>query len=126
MSGRSAVGIARRRRRLQIALGVIWLIDAGLQFQPFMFGKDFVATFLVGSQAGNPQVVKSPMGAVARLVAHSPALFNTWFALLQLALAVGILCRPTVKPALATSVVWTLRCGGSARGWVACSPALPR
>src|SRR5579872_5246564 len=83
MWDRSAVGIARRRRRLQLALGLIWLLDAGLQFQPFMFGKNFVATFLVGSQFGDPQLVKSPMGAVARLVSHHPALFNTGFALIQ-------------------------------------------
>jgi len=105
---RSAVGIVRRRRGLQIVLGVIWLVDAGLQFQPFMFGQGFVTAFLVGSQVGNPQAVKSPMGVVARLVSHNPALFNTGFALIQLALAVGILWRPTVRPALGASIVWSV------------------
>src|SRR5579862_3999100 len=104
----SATGTERRRRSLQIALGLVWLLDGALQLQPFMFGKHFVSAFLVGTQAGNPQMIKSPMGWVAHLVLHNPAFFNTVFALIQLGLAVGILWRPTVKRALAASVLWSL------------------
>jgi len=104
----SSSGTDRRRRKLQIALGLIWLLDGGLQLQPFMFGKDFVTASLVGTQAGNPQMVKSPMGWVAHLVLHNPALFNTVFALIQLGLAIGMLWRPTVKRALAASIVWSV------------------
>jgi len=98
--------LGRRRRILQIVLGLIWLVDAGMQFKPFMFRESFVKTYLVGNQAGNPQFVKTPMGWVAHLVAHSPAGFNIVFALIQVGLAIGIFWRPTVKPALGASIVW--------------------
>ena len=29
------------RRGLEIALGVLWLLDGALQFQPYLFTKDF-------------------------------------------------------------------------------------
>jgi hypothetical protein len=42
---RSAAGqvIAARRRALQVTLGLIWLLDAALQFQPYMFTTAFVS-----------------------------------------------------------------------------------
>jgi hypothetical protein len=36
--------VADRRRALQRALGLIWLLDGALQFQPFMFGRGFPQT----------------------------------------------------------------------------------
>jgi len=99
---------ARWRRQLQIALGLIWLLDAGLQYQPYMFHKGFVVDVLEGSASGNPGVVKSPILSFAHLVIHHPAMWNTGFATIQLLLAIGILWRPTVKPALVASIVWSL------------------
>jgi len=100
--------LRRRRRGLQIALGLIWLLDAGLQFQPYMFHKGFATDILLGSAAGNPQVIKSPIDSFGHLVLHHPTIWNSGFALIQLALAIGILWRPTVKPALVASIVWSL------------------
>jgi len=105
---RSATGLNRRRRSLQIALGLIWLLDGALQLQPFIFGKHFVTAFLVGTQAGNAQMIKAPMGWVAHLVLHNPAFFNSVFAFIQLSLAAGMVWRPMVKRALAASVLWSL------------------
>ena len=34
--------VVRTQRVLQIVLGLFWLLDAALQFQPFMFGQGFV------------------------------------------------------------------------------------
>lgn len=34
------------RRGLQIVLGLLWLCDAALQFQPFMFGPGFASDVL--------------------------------------------------------------------------------
>ena len=104
----TATGVERRRRSLQIALALVWLLDGALQLQPFMFGKHFVTAFLIGTQSGNPQMIKSPMGWVAHLVLHNPAFFNSVFALIQLSLAIGLLWRPTVKRALAASILWSL------------------
>ncbi len=41
-----------RRRILQIVLGVIWLVDAALQFQPYMFTRSFVTGVLEPSAQG--------------------------------------------------------------------------
>ncbi len=34
------------QRYLQVVLGLFWLLDAALQFQPYMFTKSFVTAFL--------------------------------------------------------------------------------
>ena len=36
---RRSISLVRTQRTLQIVLGLFWLLDAGLQFQPFMFGE---------------------------------------------------------------------------------------
>ena len=45
---------AGARRRLQIALGLLWLLDAALQFQPYMFSRAFATDVLAASAAGSP------------------------------------------------------------------------
>ena len=57
---------------------------------------------------GNPAVLASPILRASRLVGHDAVAWNTVFALIQLAIAVGLLWRPTVKAALAGSVAWSL------------------
>ena len=96
------------RRRIQIGLGLVWLLDAALQFQPYMFGRAFVTQQLIPAAAGNPAVVANPALWTNRLVLHDVAAWNTAFALIQLAIAMGLLWRPTVKAALAGSVWWAV------------------
>ena len=40
------------QRVLQIVLGAFWIIDAGLQYQPFMFGNQFVSTYVTKNASG--------------------------------------------------------------------------
>ena len=96
------------RRRLQIALGLAWLLDAALQYQPFMFSRAFPTKIIAASAAGSPGPVASPVLAVSRLILHDPAACNAAFATIQLMLAAGLLWRPTVRAALAVSVAWSL------------------
>jgi hypothetical protein len=96
------------RRALQLALGGLWLLDGILQFQPYMFTKDFARQMLAPSAAGNPAVVAGPITWVAHVTAQHSVGANTAFALTQLLLGLGIAWRPTLKPALATSIVWAL------------------
>jgi hypothetical protein len=96
------------RRALQLALGGLWLLDGILQFQPYMFTKDFARQMLAPSAAGNPAVVAGPITWVAHLSAQHSVGANTAFALTQLLLGLGIAWRPTLKPALAASIVWAL------------------
>jgi hypothetical protein len=95
------------RRALQLALAGIWLVDAMLQYQSFMYTKAF-GQMLAASAAGNPAVVARPITWDATLVEHHLVLLNTVFATIQLLLGVGIAFRPTVRLALAASIAWSL------------------
>jgi hypothetical protein len=112
-ASRGASGVARTwaapsfRRWLQLGLAAIWLLDAILQLQSFMFGKGFSQT-LAATAAGNPAFIADPITWSARLIADHPTWTNAAFASVQLFLAVGIAWRPTVKVALAASIPWAL------------------
>jgi hypothetical protein len=95
------------RRALQLALGVLWLLDGMLQFQPSMFGRGF-PQMLAGSAAGNPAAVARPITWSATLIGHHEVALNAVFATVQLLLGLGIAWRPTVKLALGASVAWAL------------------
>ncbi|HUC56504.1 MAG TPA: hypothetical protein VMA95_03825 [Streptosporangiaceae bacterium] len=95
------------RRSLQLGLAAIWLLDAVLQYQSFMYSKGF-AQMIGGTAAGNPHVIASPITWNANLVQHHLVLLNTIFATIQLAIGIGIAFRPTLKVALAGSVLWSL------------------
>ena len=96
------------RRGLQIALGLVWLLDAALQYQPYMFSRGFVTQVLESAADGNPAVVLTPAMWADRLISHDVAAWNAAFATIQLAIAVGLLWRPTVRAALAGSIAWSL------------------
>jgi hypothetical protein len=95
------------RRRLQLALGAIWLLDGMLQFQPFMFGRGF-GQMLASSAHGNPAIVAGPATWSAAFIGHHVAVLNAIFAAIQLLLGLGIAWRPAVRLALAASVAWAL------------------
>jgi len=98
---------AGARRGLQIALGLVWLLDGVLQLQPYMFGSGF-ASMLGSAATGSPGVLASPILWASRLVGHDAIALNTAFALIQLAIGAGLLWRPAVKAALAGSIAWSL------------------
>jgi hypothetical protein len=95
------------RRALQLGLAAVWLLDGVLQYQPFMYTKAF-GQMLAAGAAGNPAVIARPITWDATLVEHHLVLLNTIFATIQLLLGVGIAFRPTVRFALAASIVWSL------------------
>ncbi len=98
----------RSQRMLQVALGLFWILDAALQFQPYMFGRVFVNTFILSNAAGQPFVLGDLITHVGNFVAPDIAAWNTIFALIQLFIGVGLLFRRTVRPALALSFAWAL------------------
>jgi hypothetical protein len=94
-------------RVLQTWLGVLWLLDGALQFQPFMYGSGFVQ-MVNGMATGQPTWLGDTITwAAGTLQAHQVVL-NTAFALIQVGLGLGLLYRRTVKPALVVSFVWAL------------------
>ncbi|MGH6654825.1 MAG: hypothetical protein ACRDVE_06425 [Actinocrinis sp.] len=100
---------ADTRRRLQLALGALWLLDGVLQLQPYMFTKDFAVMTLAPVAEGNPGWISGPVHWSVTLVQQHPVGTNTAFALVQIALGVGIAWRPALKIALAASIAWA--CG---------------
>ena len=95
------------RRVLQLVLAAIWLLDGVLQYQGFMFTKGF-NQMLAETAGGNPAVIAKPITWDATLIDHHMVLLNAIFATIQLLLGLGIAFRPTLRVALAASVLWSL------------------
>ena len=105
-AGAASAGLDTRRM-LQLGLAAIWLLDGVLQYQSFMFTKAF-GQMIEATSSGNPGVVAHPINWNATLVEHHLVLLNAMFATVQILLGLGIAWRPTVRVALAASVVWSL------------------
>jgi hypothetical protein len=106
---RAAVdALSDRRRVLQLALGLIWLLDAALQFQPFMFSRSFVTQIIQPTGEDGPRLVQHSIGWASEIMLQHIAVFNAVFASIQLLLALGLVFRRTVKVSLAASIVWAL------------------
>ncbi|MGH3251793.1 MAG: hypothetical protein ACRDOI_37055 [Trebonia sp.] len=103
-----AAGEARdARRALQLTLAGLWLLDAVLQYQPFMYTKAF-GQLLAATASGNPSVIGHPITWNATLVGQHLAAINTIFATIQLLIGLGIAFRPTLRLALAVSIAWSI------------------
>jgi hypothetical protein len=92
-------------RAIQTVLGLIWLLDGALQFQSFMYGTGFIG-MLRGLTSGQPYWISSSMTWGINALHSHQILFNTLFAVVQVAIGLGILYRPTVRVALAVSCLW--------------------
>ncbi len=98
------------QRTLQLILATIWLLDAVLQIQPFMFtpGSSGFSGMLKGLAPGNPSWVAHTITWNGSVIYHQPVLTNTLFALVQFVIGFGIVWNKSLKPALALSIVWAL------------------
>ena len=84
-------GFRLTRRQLRAALGVLWVIAACLQFQPFMFSKGLALEIVAPEAAGQPPIVTGPVGLFVRAVSSHPAAFNWVFAPAELGIGVALL-----------------------------------
>ncbi len=91
-----------------MALGLIWLLDASLQFQPYMFSRRFIANFLAMNAMFQPHVVANVIEGVTNFLLPHAAAWNALFAVTQLAIGTGLLWRRTVRAALVASFAWVL------------------
>ncbi len=98
------------QRTFQLVLATVWLLDAVLQLQPFMFtrGSNGFSGMLNNLAAGNPGWVAHSITWNASNVYHNPVVSNSVFALVQFLIGFGIVWKRTLKPALALSIVWAL------------------
>ena len=61
-----------RRRQVEVALGVLWLLDGALQFQPYMFTRAFMAGILGMANMGLPGPLATADFHVAELLTRRP------------------------------------------------------
>jgi hypothetical protein len=102
----SAVRITRRH--LQIALGLLWLLDGALQLQPFMLGTGFARQVIAPTAAGQPHFVAGPVQWGANIIAAHPVAWDVPFAVVQLLIGLALLVPRTARLALAASLPWSL------------------
>jgi hypothetical protein len=108
---RIAIPLSRARvtrRGLQIALGLFWLLDGGLQFQPFMLRASFATDVLAPVGDGQPHWVAGPVHWAASVVAAHPVAWDVPFASIQVLLGLGMLVPRTARLALAASLPWSI------------------
>jgi hypothetical protein len=96
------------RRWLQLALAAIWLFDGLLQFQTFMFSKDFAKQILAPTAQGNPTWIADSILWTARLVEAHPVPLDAAFAILQLAIGLALAWRRSLRVGLVVSIIWAL------------------
>jgi len=98
------------QRTYQLILATIWLLDAVLQIQPFMFTRrsSGFSGMLNGGASGNPSWVSHTITWNGSIIYHQPVLTNTLFALIQFVIGFGIFWKKSLQPALAVSIVRAL------------------
>ena len=103
-SGRAAPTSARRR--LQLVLAGLWVLDGVLKLQPFMFTKD-VGPMTIGDAAGGaPGWLADPMNWAERIMVNHPVGPMVVFALVELVIGFSIAYRPTVRFGLIACLCW--------------------
>jgi hypothetical protein len=106
LSHLSKIGVTKRG--IQIALGILWLLDGALQLQHQMFSSAFATQVIAPAGQGQPIVVYGPINFEIHTLLMHPAIFNAIFAAVQLALGILILNKKTAKLGLLSSVFWGL------------------
>ena len=104
--------LARRRhitrRDLQVALGMLWLLDGALQAQPFMYTSGFATQVIAPVGQGQPGFVSGLVDFAAAIIAAHPFAVTLVFVAIQLLLGVGLLVRRTARVSLIASIGWAL------------------
>jgi hypothetical protein len=115
------------RRWLQIGLGLVWVLDAALQFQPYMFTRGFVTGVLEPAGMGSPAVISNSLMGTGQVLLTHVAIFNGLFASIQLVIGAGLLWRRTSRAALAGTIGWALAVWflGEGLGGIATGSASP-
>ena len=75
---------------------------------PSCSGRASSQTYLLNNAHGQPAVVSWVITNIGHFIGPHIAVWNTFFALIQVAIGLGLLFRPTVRPALALSFGWAL------------------
>jgi len=94
------------RRSLQVALGVVWIFDGLLKFQPALFKPNFVDIVIRPMAVGQPTLIASTINHMANFLSHEATMWVALFGLTEIAIGAAMLSRRTVKSALVVSFIW--------------------
>lgn len=107
MASRSKSALRVTPRGVQIALGMFWILDGLLQFQPYFFSQNFLSQTIGPLASGQPGPIQWTINTAVQIAMPYRVEVNLLFALIQLALGAGLIAgRRWVKPALAVSFAW--------------------
>lgn len=105
MSGRPLV----TKRGIQIALGLVWLLDGLFQFKSFMFTHGIVKEVFEPAMRGQPSFIGDPMRTFDDFYGRDLTLWNTLSGEIQIAIGLALISsRRLVKPALTVSFGWAI------------------
>ena len=103
---RPAAPTGAARRRLQLLLAWLWLLDGMLKLQPYMFTKNFAPMTLGDAEDGAPFWLADPINWAKRIVGDHPVGTMIVFALVEIAIGLAIAYRPTLKYGLIACLCW--------------------
>ena len=95
-------------RRVRVALGFLWLLDAGLQAQPHLFTAGWWRDDLAQSVMGLPGSLNAAILWAVGVVASHPAAWNALFVAVQAAMGLALVTGRGERWAIAASVPWAL------------------
>jgi hypothetical protein len=101
-------GLPPSRRTVRVAVGVLWLIDAGLQAQPALFGADWWRNDLAQSVMGQPAPINHSIFYVVNILAAHAATWNALFVAIQAALGLALISGRFERAAIVASIPWAL------------------
>jgi hypothetical protein len=93
---------------VQIALGVLWIVDAALQAQPALFTRSLADGIIAPNALNQPTPIAWSITTAAHWVSHGVGSWNYAFVTVQLAIGIGLLVPRLVRPALIVMFAWCL------------------
>lgn len=95
-------------RRVRMAVGALWLLDAALQAQPHLFSAESWRHDVAQSVMGQPGTVSRAILAAISVVAAHATLWNSVFVAVEATLGLLLLSGRWEKAAIAASIPWAL------------------
>jgi hypothetical protein len=96
-------------RGIQIALGLVWLLDGLFQFKSFMFTHNIVSEVFEPAMHGQPAIVGDPMRTLDDFYGRDLTLWNSLSGEIQIAVGLALMStKRLVKPALTVSFAWAI------------------
>jgi hypothetical protein len=94
------------QRTLQFVLGLIWMFDGLLKFQPHLLSPSFTSIVIRPMALGQPGLVGSTISHMANFLSHGATTWAALFGVIEIGIGVALLFPRAVKPALVVSFIW--------------------